>query len=286
MLDDGNNNDGLSGDSIYGAKISNVGNQTQYYIYAENDSSGQFSPKRAAYEFYQYVLPINNGEIVINELLAINDNVVQNEYGEFADWIELHNNTNSTITTNDLFITDDTINLQKWRLPSSSLPPNGYLILWADEKSNQGGFHTNFKLSNNGEKIVLSNSLGEIIDFITFPTQSTNVAYARIPNGTGTFTYNPPSFNYNNDFASIGQNNQFQFKFYPNPFKSQLNIFLDNDKKTNVFIYDIHGKIIKEQIIESGKNEMMLNFSYLKNGMYLVLLKNSQNISIQKIIKN
>ena len=35
MLDDGNNNDGLSGDSIYGAKISNIGNQTQYYVYAE-----------------------------------------------------------------------------------------------------------------------------------------------------------------------------------------------------------------------------------------------------------
>ena len=57
-------------------------------------------------------------------------------------------------------------------------------------------------------------------------------------------------------------------------------------EKTNVFIYDIHGKIIKEKIIESGKNEIVLNTSNLKNGMYLVLLKNSQNISIQKIIKN
>ena len=286
MLDDGNNNDGISGDSIYGAKISNIGNQTQYYIYAENDSSGQFSPKRAAYEFYQYVLPINSGEIAINELLAINDNVVQSEYGEFSDWIELHNNTNATIATNDLFITDNSNNLQKWRLPNYSLPPNGYLILWADERSNQGGLHTNFRLSNNGEQIVLSNSLGQIIDSITFPNQSTNVSYARIPNGTGPFVYNTPSFNYNNDFASIGQNNQFQFKCYPNPFQNRLNIFLDNKKKTNVFIYDIHGKIIKEKMIESGKNEIVLNTSTLKNGMYLVLLKNSQNISVQKIIKN
>ena len=39
-------------------------------------------------------------------------------------------------------------------------------------------------------------------------------------------------------------------------------------------------------MIESGKNEIVLNTSTLKNGMYLVLLKNSQNISIQKIIKN
>ena len=115
----------------------------------------------------------------------------------------------------------------------------------ADERSNQGGLHTNFRLSNNGEQIVLSNSLGQIIYSITFPNQSTNVSYARIPNGTGPFVYNNPSFNYNNDFASIGQNNQFQFKCYPNPFQNRLNIFLDNKKKTNVFIYDIHGKIIK-----------------------------------------
>ena len=34
--------------------------------------------------------------------------------------------------------------------------------------SNQGGLHTNFRLSNNGEQIVLSNSLGQIIDSMPF----------------------------------------------------------------------------------------------------------------------
>ena len=68
--------------------------------------------------------------------------------------------------------------------------------------------------------------------------------------------------------------------------KAGLNIYLDNKMKTNVFIYDIHGKIIKEKMIESGKNEILFNTSTLKNGMYLVLLKNSQNISTKKIIKN
>ena len=285
MLDDGNNNDGLSGDLTYGAKISNIGNQTQYYIYAENDSSGLFSPKRAAYEFYEHVLPINNGNIVINELLAINDNVVQSEYGEFADWIELHNNTNSTIATNDLFITDDTINLQKWRLPNSSLPPNGYLILWADERSNQGGLHTNFRLSNNGEQIFLSNSLGQIIDSITFPTQSTNVAYARIPNGTGPFVYNTPSFNYNNDFVSVSETYKLKFDCYPNPFMDQLNISLNSSYISSVSICDIHGKIIKNVKVDSYKKDIIFSTFSLKKGMYFVILKNNETISTQKIIK-
>ena len=285
MLDDGNNNDGLSGDLTYGAKISNIGNQTQYYIYAENDSSGLFSPKRAAYEFYEHVLPINNGDIVINELMAINDNVVQSEYGEFADWIELYNNTNSTITTNDLFISDDTNNLQKWNLPNSSIPPDGYLILWADEKSEQGGLHTNFRLSNSGEKIVLSNAVMQIIDSISFPSQSTNVSYARIPNGVGSFVYNTPSFSYNNDFASIGQLDNLKFHCYPNPFKNHLNISLNNSNQTSISICDIRGEILKKVEIGSDNDEITLDTFPFKKGMYFVILENNKTIATQKIIK-
>ena len=285
MLDDGNNNDGLSGDLTYGVKISNIGNQTQYYIYAENDSSGLFSPKRAAYEFYEHVLPINNGDIVINELMAINDNVVQSEYGEFADWIELYNNTNSTITTNDLFISDDTINLQKWNLPNSSIPPDGYLILWADEKSEQGGLHTNFRLSNSGEKIVLSNAIMQIIDSISFPSQSTNVSYARIPNGVGSFVYNTPSFSYNNDFASIGQLDNLKFHCYPNPFKNHLNISLNNSNRTSISICDIRGKILKKVEIGSDNDEITLDTFSFKKGLYFVILENNKTIATQKIIK-
>ena len=46
LFDDGNHNDGLAADGIYGSKISNVSNSIEYYFYAENDSSGIFSPVR------------------------------------------------------------------------------------------------------------------------------------------------------------------------------------------------------------------------------------------------
>ena len=52
MFDDGNHNDGIANDGLYGAKIQNSSNVIDYYLYADNDSSGVFSPKRAAYEFY------------------------------------------------------------------------------------------------------------------------------------------------------------------------------------------------------------------------------------------
>ena len=52
MFDDGNHNDGVAGDNIYGCLISNCSNSIDYYLYADNDSAGTFSPERAAYEYY------------------------------------------------------------------------------------------------------------------------------------------------------------------------------------------------------------------------------------------
>ena len=286
MLDNGNNNDGAIGDFKYGAKIPNIGNNTQYFIYAENDSAGQFSPERAAYEFYEYYAPIQSGDLVINEILAINDNVVQNEFGDYADWIELYNNTNSSLSTNELFITDDTTNLLKWNIPDINIPANGYLILWADEKHNEGIKHTNFKLANGGEKLILSNNSGQIIDYLNFPTQSTNVGYARIPNGTGNFVYNTPSFGYDNDFANVSSINQSKLSCYPNPFKNHLNILLENPNETLISICDIQGKIILQQKVKPMNHKLILNTSSFKKGMYFVYLNSSKINSIQKIIKD
>ncbi|MDC6470667.1 CotH kinase family protein [Flavobacteriales bacterium] len=286
MLDNGNNNDGAIGDFKYGAKIPNIGNNTQYFIYAENDSAGQFSPERAAYEFYEYYAPIQGGDLVINEILAINDNVVQNEFGDYADWIELYNNTNSSLSANELFITDDSTNLLKWNIPDINIPANGYLILWADEKHNEGIKHTNFKLANGGEKLILSNNSGQIIDYLNFPTQSTNIGYARIPNGTGNFVYNIPSFGYDNDFANISSINQSKLSCYPNPFKNHLNILLENPNETLISICDIQGKIILQQKVKPMDHKLILNTSSFKKGMYFVYLNSSKINSIQKIIKD
>ena len=44
MFDDGMHNDGIAGDNIYGASINIDARDVQYYIYAENNDAGIFSP--------------------------------------------------------------------------------------------------------------------------------------------------------------------------------------------------------------------------------------------------
>ena len=51
MFDDVNNDDGASGDGIYGCILNNSSNSIDYYFYAQNDSAGIFYPQRAAYEY-------------------------------------------------------------------------------------------------------------------------------------------------------------------------------------------------------------------------------------------
>ena len=115
-----------------GCKISNCSNSLDYYLYADNDSAGVFSPVRAAYEYYNIKFGIGAGDLVINEIMSNNVSVVSDNSGKYDDWIELYNTTNFPISTNGLFLTDTLAYLHKWDLPNTVIYPNSYLIIWAD----------------------------------------------------------------------------------------------------------------------------------------------------------
>jgi spore coat protein CotH len=287
MLDDGLNNDGTSNDSIYGAKISNSGNLIEYYIYAENDSAGSFLPKRAAYEFFTIQQEINVGDLVINELLATNQSNNTNSNGEYNDWIELFNPSEFYVSTIGLYLSDDSTDLQKWSLPERSIAPSSYLSIWADNKSELLGLHANFKLESSGETLILSyGSSDSIIDSITFPNQSIDVSYGRSPNGSGPFNYLHPSYNYNNDFASISTVTTLNTKLYPNPFTDSFTINWESKHPSKIQIFDINGRIIINQNIFSEK----INFKYsnnlsLKKGIYFIKVSNKNCSEVLKLVK-
>ena len=97
MFDDGLHNDGISGDNIYGINLPMLSGKIDYYIYAENNTAGLFSPQRAEHEYHAINLTTTTptlGSIVINEFLAYNTLLEKDEYSDREDWIELYNNTN------------------------------------------------------------------------------------------------------------------------------------------------------------------------------------------------
>ena len=184
MYDDGTHNDGAAGDGKYGNELTMNSTFIQYYIYAENAGIGKFSPVRAEHEFYTIsVASPTAGDVVINELMAANSATEMDQDGEYDDWIEIYNNTNSPINLSSYYLSDDIDNLTQWPFPNGTiLPANGYLVIWADNDVLQTGFHANFKLSTGGETVFLMSDALTLADHITYPSQTADISFGRYPN--------------------------------------------------------------------------------------------------------
>jgi len=263
MYDDGNHNDGNANDGIYGVIINNCSNSIDYYLYAESADEGVFSPKRAAYEFYNLKTKVPQSSLVINEVMANNQTIVMDETGDYDDWIELYNNSNTPISTNGLLFSDNPLNLDKWDLPNIVINPNSYFIIWADEDGNTGDNHANFRLSNLGEQLILSNSDSTIVDAEFIYPQLDDVAYGRYPNGIGSFTMLNPTFNANNSPSSTDYSLDLNdIKIYPNPFQD----FIIIESLEDFYITNAIG----QAIYISNNNNAHLNTKEWENGLYIL----------------
>jgi spore coat protein CotH len=275
MFDDGNNNDGSAGDGVYGCKIEGCSNSLDYYLYADNDDSGVFSPERAAYEFYNITSNILSSDLVINEVMSNNENIVSDPSGKFEDWIELYNTTDFPISTNNIYLSDNLTNFLKWDLPNHMIPPHGYYVIWADEDGNQGEGHANFQLSNTGETITLSNSDSTAIDNVTYQMQNIDIAYGRSPNGIGDFTMLPPTFNASNDISSvISEQNAHLLSVSPNPFKDRLTINFNGTYS----IKDLYGR----EVLKGS--DKVIHTSDWSPGVYFIQMERYPDHAI-KILK-
>lgn len=138
--------------------------------------------------------------IVINELMPTNISWVTDQNGEYDDWIELKNNSALTLDISGYYLSDSKSNLSKWKIPpGTKINGNGYLIFWADKDTTQAGLHTNFKLSAVGEKVYFVTPDVLIIDKVEYPGQSLELSYSRMPDGTGAFVWQTPTFNASNN---------------------------------------------------------------------------------------
>ncbi len=295
MLDDGSHNDGVAGDGTYGAAITVGAGEVQYYIHAENNDAAKFSPERAEYEFY--TLAVAAGDLVVNEFKADNDAVAADQDGEFDDWLELYNNSDSAISLNGYYLSDDGTDLTKWAFPDTPIAANSYLIVWADDNDDQEGLHANFKLSKSGEAIYLVNSDTSIVDEVTFGAQTTDLSTGRYPNGTGGFVEMPPTFGAENQNTTTGiENEPFSTpstfvldQNYPNPFNPSTTIVfsLAQDGKVKLGIYNVLGKLVATLVsdyLPAGRHQVMWNATNQASGFYYYRLADEQNVEVKKML--
>ena len=223
------------------------------------------------------------GQLVVNEIMAQNTSTVTDPNGQYEDWFELYNNSTTPISLNGLFATDDPANLLKWQFPDGlTIPGGGYLSIWADNDLADEGLHAGFKFSAAGESCILSYANGTIIQNITFGQQQADMGYARVPNGTGNFVIQAPTYNANNNLLGVNEAADFSLHLqtYPNPTSGILNIINDSYTIETVKIYNLKGQLLEQ--IEIGLNQATIDLSSYAAGVYVVNINDMKNIRVIK----
>ena len=288
MNDKGENGDETANDGLFSAQIPAFmgGTHVRFYIEAMSNntaSTSSFMPEGAEHDVYIYQVAPNssgNSDIVINEIMASNSTTVADQDGEYDDWIELYNKSNQEVNISGWYLTDNIDNLDKYRIPDGTImPPLSYLIVWADEDGKQAGYHANFKLSAAGENLYLLDSFLHTVDELIFPAQTTDMGYARVPNGTGPFIIQPPTYNISNTISQVEDPTQNWIRVYPNPVQDELNIENLNSSAENYTLLDCYGRVLVQgQLVDKAS----LSMSAYNSGVYLLKIKDQ----INKIIKN
>ncbi len=182
-------------DSVFSATISSVADATiyTYFITASDEDLHTTTSDTLSFQV-GYIKPI----LFINEFLASNDaNYYDSTTGEYPDWIEIYNPNSEPVDLGGMYITDALDNLTLWQIPttypdSTTIPANGFIVLFADKIPGAGVLHVNIKLSGDGEQIGLIAPNGiSIIDSLSYNIQAPDTSFGRNPDGSENWTTFP-----------------------------------------------------------------------------------------------
>jgi hypothetical protein len=130
--------------------------------------------------------------VVLNEVMASNGATIPDEDGEFMDWIELYNPGSAPVSLKDFGLSDNYDAPFKWTFPDVVIGPKEFLLVWASGKDRQvpdAPLHTNFRVSREGEEVLLTSPQGVRIDELAPREIDRDVSVGRRPDGTGAWFY-------------------------------------------------------------------------------------------------
>ena len=290
LRDDGNYPDSLRGDGIYGAAVMIEKPEIFYYIQALDDS-GQSGIFPACGNINREVVQASDRTLAINEFMASNDTTIADEFGEFDDWLEIHNYGEESLQLGGLYLSDNFNNPTKWAFPDTSIDAGGFMIVWTDDDSTQGPLHTTYKLSAGGEYIGIFDSdenSNALIDGVEFGEQVTDQAIGRIPNGTGEFQLveaTPGSSNEPITSIFAIDDIDISYSIGPNPTSQTISLISNEimDRALHVYISDAFGR----QVFNGPwQNSLDIDMSGLSQGMYFLYIVDDHSVvQIEKILK-
>ncbi|MDG2382105.1 MAG: lamin tail domain-containing protein [Pirellulaceae bacterium] len=136
--------------------------------------------------------PVIISEFVADSTSTLATRTRSSDGSEFAgeatspDWIELFNSSAQRLDLGGMHLTDELTEGTKWQFPAATwVEPGNYLVVFAsgnnitDPTMDENGFlHTNFRLSEAGEYLALTDQTGQPLHtWDEFPLQRTDISY-------------------------------------------------------------------------------------------------------------
>jgi hypothetical protein len=86
---------------------------------------------RILHYFLFFLVPFKlYSQVMINEFSSSNLTCLTDEDGQYADWMELYNNSPSIINLDGYHISDDKSLLKKWTFPAVLLKAYSYMLMY------------------------------------------------------------------------------------------------------------------------------------------------------------
>jgi hypothetical protein len=178
----------------------------------------------------------------INEVCASTQSILADNAGEYNDWVELYNTTSSSISLANCFLTDDPTNWNRWQLPDTLLPANGFLVLWLDDDMEQGRHHANFKLSASEELLMYRIEEGKprIVDRAGEFSPVSDQTWALQPDGGSETLYSSGTPGFTNTSSALFESLDYTRVIYPCPASTYVFWPFTSDAE----VFDLHANRI------------------------------------------
>jgi hypothetical protein len=233
-----------------------------------------------------------NGKILTNEIYS--RGVAGN-----LDWIEIYNGVSAPVNITGYKIYDtggNTGSKPKKRFPDGTIVPAGGFFVIITDTADYTGDLSAFGLSSSGEMVWLEDTLGAIIDTVTFGAMSTTQSWSRIPDGGAWQLANTITRGASNgggvgvEDGDVTAPERFVLaQNYPNPFNPSTTIRYGLPQRSAVTlgVYNLIGQEVARLVQgeqEAGYHEVKFDGSNLSSGVYLYRLTAGSTVQTRKLM--
>ncbi|MBR7187781.1 MAG: lamin tail domain-containing protein [Clostridia bacterium] len=138
---------------------------------------------------------MDGGDVQICEIMSSNSRFAPDENGVCHDYVLLRTASGSGADLSGWYLSDTMQLPRLWRFPEgTSIPAGGTLLVHCsglNRLEDLMHLHTNFRLSSEGEQVILSNAAGQPVDRVEFDLIKKDSAYVR--SGDGSWSIGEPT---------------------------------------------------------------------------------------------